>query len=83
METLLVSVLFVYGITTILVDTDGPGGIFYKLRQKLKALECFICTGFYVAMFASLATAANLFDFIVHTFVILGGAVLLYRLGDR
>lgn len=82
METLIISVLFVYGITTLMVDADGPFGFLYKLRQRISPLGCFLCTSFWFAAFASAVTARNAPEWVVHTFAIVGGAIFLNRLAD-
>jgi hypothetical protein len=53
MFELLIVFLSVYGISSLLVDYDGPFGIFYRLRNlnRLRSvLRCQVCTGFYLAL---------------------------------
>lgn len=83
METIIVSVLFVYGLSTILVDTDGPSGFIYKLRQRFIVFKCFICTSFWISAFTSAVTYDSVISFLYHTFVIVGGSIILYRLSNN
>lgn len=48
----IIAVLAVYGLSYLLVKTDGVWGVFYHLRNsgKFKALECMVCTSVWVTI---------------------------------
>lgn len=77
MVILIISAFAVYGITAIISDNDGPFGLVYKLRSKLPALSCFVCTSVYVAGGVSLLVTGNLSTWFIYTFGLSGIAMLL------
>jgi len=61
METTASLILGVYVISLSLTMSEGPYGLFYKLRQIKKVddfglLNCFMCTAFWVAFLLCLIT---------------------------
>lgn len=83
--TILLSILATYGVTKMIVDSDGPWGIFYKLRRVswLGALECYLCLSVYIGAVVALYSAHNVLQWVLYTFAFSGGAILLNKLGER
>lgn len=83
METIIFSILSIYGIGVVITETSGPYKLFNRLRKNkhLSALNCFICTSVYLSIFCALWVAQNALELIIFSFVFLGGSILLYRLG--
>jgi len=53
-------VLGTYAVTLALTASEGPWGLFYKLRaikrvQDFGVLECFLCTSFWVSLILCLS----------------------------
>lgn len=74
------SIFAVYSITTILTATDGPHGIFYRLRKRLKLLECFTCTSVYVGVGIALLSASSLSEWFIYSFGLSGMAIMLHKI---
>lgn len=80
---LLISVLFVYGLATLLVEADGPYGILYKTRKRISPLSCYMCAATWVAAIAAVFISENIGQWFAYTFAILGGAILINRITGR
>ena len=52
MIELIIAALATYGVSKLLVEYDGFGNIFYRLRDIswLKMLTCVVCTGTWVGI---------------------------------
>jgi hypothetical protein len=76
-------VISTYIVTLTLTESDGPWGIFVRLRMwsKLKVLSCFMCTAYWVAaIFALLYGVGIITDDILLLFIAWGGSVITYKL---
>jgi hypothetical protein len=72
--------LATFAMTIILVEQDGPYGIIYKLRKLTHALECMTCTSVYVGAILALTSAENFIEWIILTFALVGGTIILDRI---
>ena len=81
MEALVLSAFGVYGVTAILTMSDGPFGIFYKLRyvKGFGGLHCFMCTSVYVAAAIALMSASSLLDWVMYTLGFSGVAIFAHN----
>ena len=79
METI-IAVLAVYGITTLLIDSDGPFGIFWRLRKKFELFQCFLCLSVWVATIIALLQAHSVGEYLLLTASYSGAAIILYRI---
>ena len=66
-----------YAITLVLTQSEGPYGLFYKLRtikqiDNFGLLNCYLCTAFWIALFLCLITK-NMQLF----FIAWGGATII------
>lgn len=68
------SILAVYGISTLLADYSGAGDIFLKLRKK-GVPECSACIGVWIAIPFALFTGIGMLGY----FAIVGANVILSR----
>lgn len=53
MIELIITALAVYGTSKLLVEYDGYGDVFYRLRsiqQSFKMLQCVVCTACWLAL---------------------------------
>lgn len=69
-----------FALTLILVEQDGPYGVIYKLRQKLKALKCMTCTSVWVGALLALTDASNILEWLILTFALSGATIILDRI---
>ena len=76
MYNLLILILSVYGMSKLLVDYDGPFGIFYTLRNHVGALNCTVCTSVYVAILFSVLLALGWYWFIT-VFAVVGAIIFV------
>lgn len=81
----LILVFATYCVTHLLVNLDGPMGIFFKLRRVtwLGALHCFTCTTLYVSALMALYIAHTPLEWIIYTLGIVGGAIITNELIER
>ena len=79
--TLVVLILAVYYLTEVLTNQDGPLGVFIRLRNKLVALRCFVCTSIYAALLVYIAYRA--LEPAVWVLAAAGGAVIVSRVVER
>lgn len=81
---ILISILAVYGLTTIIVDSGGPFHVFDKLRSNryLGAFHCFMCMSLYISAIIALWVAQNALEYIIYTLAYSGGAMFLYSMGN-
>lgn len=73
-------ILATYVLTLVLIQSDGPWGIIYKIRSNkfidsFGILNCFICTSFWIALLISIL-AGNIF----YLFIYWGGAVIIDKI---
>lgn len=82
---LIIATLGTYGITSIMVESDGPFRIFYRLRKLswLSAFECFLCLSLWVAFLMSVLLADNITQLILYTAASSGGAILIHNYINR
>lgn len=82
---LLTLVLAVFAITHIVVMTDGPFGVFYKLREKkhIKVMNCFTCFAFWVSLLLGAIASADYYNFFLLTFALTGGATFLHFVAEN
>ncbi len=82
METIVLSVIATYGLTTVVIDSTGPFGVFDRLRKVswLGALECFLCLSIYTGAVISLFSATGVLDFILRTLAYSAGAIIIYKI---
>lgn len=76
---ILILVLANFALTTALTESNGPAGVFYKLRQ-LKGtamLECFLCTSVLLGAVLALYIAVNPVEWVILSFATAGGATFL------
>jgi uncharacterized protein DUF1360 len=77
MTSLLLSGFATYSITLVLTSSDGPLGIFARLRKHLTALQCFLCTSVWVGALIALYTSNSPAEWLIFTFGLSGGAVFI------
>ncbi len=79
---IVLSILAVFAITTVVVDSSGPFGIFDRLRRKswLGALDCALCFSVYAGAVLAMFTADSLADWLIKTFAYSGGAIIIYKI---
>lgn len=87
--TVVLSALAVYYLTYCITQLDGPGDVFLKLRDKWlsgvfrDAVSCFYCLSVYIAVPFALMQYTSLYGFVIMTFGIAGGAVVIYEVVER
>lgn len=79
---LLLAVLAVFGVVTVITQSDGPGGLFYRLRRKSNLFTCIPCLSVLVGFLVALVTVDGLKNIIIYTLAYAGGAILLSQLGE-
>lgn len=81
----LLAILATYYTTLVLVDTDGPWGMFYRLRRQayLNALHCFVCTSIYIGALFALVTSHSALEWLVMAIGYAGAATIIYKLGHE
>lgn len=79
MNDLIIGALATFGLSSLLSYYSGPFEVFVRLRKKLKALECAVCTSVWVA-FIVLALLAYGQYFVVWVFATVGTVILMERL---
>lgn len=80
MYNLLLLVLSVYGATKIMVEYDGPWGLFYKLRNNLAAftvLHCVVCLSVWIALLFSILLYLGWYWFI--TIMAVVGSIIIFE----
>jgi len=50
MYEVIIYALATFGVSALLTDYDGPADIFRRAKNKLKALDCLVCTSVYIAL---------------------------------
>lgn len=77
MIELIIAALATYGISKLLVEYDGFGDVFYKLRQieLLSMLNCTVCTSVYIAIPIAFFAGVGVLGY----FAILGLVILLEK----
>lgn len=74
-------ILATTALTWALLDSNGPFGVFYKLRQRIDMLECFLCTSFWVSIALWLVLSAYSGTYSLELlFISFGGANVSNRL---
>ena len=78
MIELLILALATYGVSKLLVEYDGFGDIFYKLRAKswLSMLNCVVCTSVYIAVPIAIFSGVGVLGYLA----ILGIVILIERI---
>lgn len=76
---LFITIFATYLITIMLVETEGPLGIFYRLRnikpiKSYGVLNCVLCTSVHVAALTALYLTTNPLDYVM-TVLAIAGAV--------
>lgn len=74
---IVISILATFMLTHLLTEKDGPEDIFWKLRQRLEALNCFTCTSVWVAALVAVYPADGLYEWLIYLLGLAGGAVLI------
>jgi uncharacterized membrane protein YccC len=75
--------LATFFIAYAFVETDGPWGVFYRLRKFGKPFDCFMCMSLWVSFcLAFLPLYSNLTESFISILAAAGGAVLLKRVSD-
>lgn len=79
---LITATIATYALTLVLTSSDGPWGIFARLRavKGLGALKCFLCTSVWAGAILAIYPATSLLGWPLYTLALAGGAVLLDRL---
>lgn len=81
---MIVAILATYFATVILVESEGPFGIFYKFRN-LKAvrhygvLACALCTSFNISLLAALTISTDFTSYALNVFAIAGAVTIIDR----
>lgn len=76
--------LATYTLTYLFTQTDGPLGIFYRLRKKFTDLfTCFYCLSVYSGFLIALLTTQGIKQIFIYTFGLAGGAIIIYKLGEN
>lgn len=83
METL-VLILSTFAVTSALTGSDGPFGLFHKLRNVKQAgvLECFLCTAVLIGGVFALYNANSFWHWLTLAFALGGGAYFLHALAQ-
>lgn len=76
-------ILGTFAITLALTQSEGPYGLFYKLRQNKKVdnfglLNCFLCTALWVSVILGLCMGR--LDLVLISW---GGSTLLDRIANK
>lgn len=78
--TIVISILATYMLSFLLSETDGPFGIFMRLRniRLMSALSCYNCTAVWVGAFFALYIAEHPLHWFITSLGLSGGAVLIH-----
>lgn len=78
-------ILATYMLTFMIIQTNGPGGIFYNLRKETQweVLTCFPCCSMWVALLLALVPADNFINWMVLALAFAGGATIVDTLIER
>lgn len=71
-----------FAVTLMLVEADGPFGIFNRLRRKLSALRCILCTSVYVGAVFALTASDGFMEWLVLTLALAGAVYFMDRFRD-
>lgn len=73
-----------FALTSALTGSDGPFGLFYKLRKlkQAKVLECFLCSAVLVGALFALRGSDNVIDWLIVAFALGGFAYFSYKLSN-
>lgn len=83
MEFLILS-FATFWITEAIITTDGPFGVFEKLRHRFeKPFGCFTCLSFWVALVLAAVSAPDIQTWIMCAFGAAGLSLFMDYLSDR
>jgi len=78
MNNLILSTLATFGFSALIVDYDGPGEVFVKLRAKVKLFRCVVCLSVWVAPII-LGLIAYQQMWVIYTLATVGVIILIER----
>lgn len=80
MIEVILCVFGVYAITLVMWEYGGPFDIFTRLRAKFEyPFSCFVCTSFWVALIVACLSRLTFEEY----FAVVGGAILIWKVGER
>lgn len=86
---LLIIILFVWRLTHLISQEDGPFNIIFNVRKFVgdgffgKLMDCFYCLSIWISLIPAIYFGDNLLQKIILCFAFSGGAIILEKLTNK